>query len=181
MADFATPVVCFFDSSLDDATTSAEETVDHAEGATQVDEAAPVSTTGNEPNQATNDSAGPADNSEMGSLSKVTDVELAGDAKHVRLPDRFFVELVMVSPGNNDELPMTIAPVFVAKTNRLDWIVRDCVANAPPLSSWELVVPCKDNPNSFQMIKDAGMTMEEASQCQTLECFGRLMVRHKKG
>jgi hypothetical protein len=93
-----------------------------------------------------------------------------GDGKRVKLPDRFYFELVVVNKDSHTDL---VEPVFMARSDPLSRILRDHV-NAPG----RLLVQCDtDNGTFFEMIDDTSICFESAVSKGVLTSFGRIIVQ----
>jgi hypothetical protein len=92
-----------------------------------------------------------------------------GDGKRVKLPDRFYFELVVVTKDCRID---RAEPVFLAQSDPLSRIVRDHVAAAGHL----LVQRDADGGSSFEVIDDIGIGFEEAVRKGVLASFCRVIV-----
>lgn len=108
----------------------------------------------------------------------------AGDAKRVKMPDRFFLELVTVVDNNETCSIFAVAPVFLARSDPLNRLVRDC-ALKPPASgdwSWELLLLATSSDDcSIRRItaSDDNKTSswESAERNGDVQCFDRVVLR----
>ncbi|GAX17990.1 hypothetical protein FisN_18Hh203 [Fistulifera solaris] len=92
-----------------------------------------------------------------------------GDGKRVKLPDRFYFELVVVTKDCHID---RVEPVFLAQSDPLSRILRDHVA-APGRM---LVHRVADSCASFQMINDTSICFEDAIRKGVIAAFGRIIV-----
>jgi hypothetical protein len=105
-----------------------------------------------------------------------------GDAKRVKMEERFFVELVTVTDDTTcGQCTATSAPFFVSQKDSFERLVRDC-GKAPTNNSWqwELLVPLRDDAESasYRRISNTQMSFQEAQQSKTLNPFDRLILRY---
>lgn len=108
-----------------------------------------------------------------------------GDAKRVKMPDRFFLELVTVAdePCSN----LYVVPVFLAKSDPLDRLMRDCASAKPPAFSnwsWELLVASTsaDDAVAFRQIAASDdshiETWQDAEHNGLVKCFDQVILRY---
>jgi len=118
-----------------------------------------------------------------------------GDAKRVKMPDRFFLELIVAddkASSSNAAASVSLehmGPVFLAKTDPLHRLLRDSVRSPTDssLSSWELLVPTKTEGDggsyySFRNVaaKDdstAEVSWSDAERDGKIKCFDRILLR----
>ncbi|GAX17553.1 hypothetical protein FisN_18Lh203 [Fistulifera solaris] len=93
-----------------------------------------------------------------------------GDGKRVKLPDRFYFELVVVSKDCQID---KAEPVFMAKSDPLSRIPRDYVAAPGRL----LVQRDADSGAFFEMIDDTSIRFEDAVSKGVLTSFGRIIIQ----
>lgn len=108
-----------------------------------------------------------------------------GDAKQVKMEDRFFLELVTVTDdtAGDQQCTATAASVFVSLKNNFERLVRDNGKKAPTTSQswqWEILVPLSDDAenSSYRRISDSQMSFQDAQQSKTVNPFGRLILRY---
>lgn len=116
-----------------------------------------------------------------------------GDAKRLKMEDRFFFELVTVamavSSDKNDLCETSLH--YLGKKDPLGRILRDCVepslsANNQAGEDIELLVPIPSNDDTerdasvkFQRLRNLSMTFHEAEAANLLQPFGRLVIRFR--
>jgi hypothetical protein len=106
-----------------------------------------------------------------------------GDAKQVKMEDRFFLELVIVTDeASGDQCTATAAPLFVSQTNNFERLVRDH-GKAPTASQqwqWEILVPVSDDAenSSYRRITDSQMSFQDAQKSKTVNPFDRLILQY---
>jgi hypothetical protein len=106
-----------------------------------------------------------------------------GDAKQVKMEDRFFLELVTVTDdAASDQCTATAAPVFVSHKNNFERLVRDS-GKAPTTSQswqWEILVPLSGDAenSSYRRISDYQMSFQDAQQRKAFNPFDRLILRY---
>jgi hypothetical protein len=107
-----------------------------------------------------------------------------GDAKQVKMEDRFFLELVTVTDDTTgDQCTATTAPVFVSLKNDFERLVRDNGKKAPMTCQswpWEILVPLSDDAenSSYRRISDYQMSFHDAQQSKMVNPFDRLILRY---
>jgi hypothetical protein len=104
-----------------------------------------------------------------------------GDAKQVKMEDRFFLELVIVMDDTTgDQCTATTAPVFVSQTNNFERLVRDHGKAASQSWQWEILVPLSDDAenSSYRRISDSQMSFQDAQKSNTFNPFDRLILRY---
>ncbi|CAB9503339.1 expressed unknown protein [Seminavis robusta] len=105
-----------------------------------------------------------------------------GDAKRVKMPDRFFFDLVTVS--TTTVAKATSQFCFLGQKDPLGRILRDCVK--PALgndANVELLVPTDDMATSSSFVPLSNwstMTFQEAQNANLLQPFGRIVLRTKQ-
>jgi hypothetical protein len=99
-----------------------------------------------------------------------------GDAKRVKMNDRFFVDLVVIEDGENCKV--TRSPVFLCRTDAIGRLTTDIFAKASLKEKWEyeLLVPSDDG-ESFLKIPDVGLRFCDAEAAGVLKCFDRIVLR----
>ena len=104
-----------------------------------------------------------------------------GDAKRVKMEDRFFLELVTVI---QQQQQCESSFVFLGKSDALGRIVRDCVkaslAKNKKEEDYELLVIVSSNGDSnaqFRRLDNLSLTFQEAEAAQWIQPFGRLIIR----
>jgi len=112
-----------------------------------------------------------------------------GDTKRVKMPDRFFLELVVADDKGFDSVATeACGSVFLAKSDPLDRLLRDCVPplNDPSLTPWELLVPSlNDSGGSYSFQRIAGSnddsssfkSWDDAEQAGKVKSFDRIILR----
>lgn len=93
-----------------------------------------------------------------------------GDAKRIKIEDRFFLELVQIEDG-----VATAAPVFGSRSESLERLLRNSTMN---LAACEVLVS-KSN-DSFLKITDLASSLQELEDGQVVENYGRLVLRSLK-
>jgi hypothetical protein len=132
-----------------------------------------------DPNKKKKSSAAATKVRQMQMKSKAT-----GDAKQVKMEDRFFLELVTVTDDTTgDQCTATAAPVFVSLKNNFERLVRDNGMKAPTASpswQWEILVPLIDDAenSSYRRISDYQMSFQDAQQSKMVNPFDRLILRY---
>jgi hypothetical protein len=107
-----------------------------------------------------------------------------GDAKQVKMEDRFFLELVTVTDdATGDQCTATAAPVFVSLKNNFERLVRDNRKKAPTISQswqWEILMPLSDDAenSSYRRISDYQMSFQDAQHSKVVNPFDRLILRY---
>jgi hypothetical protein len=123
-----------------------------------------------------------------------------GDTRRVKMPDRFFLELITVvdkgkAGAENSCNVVSVEPVFLAKSDTIDRLLRDCKPAALPSTcsshgwSWELLLPLTtinegDSLNCFRQIASSSnnnpmkqSTWETAEREGVVGSFDRVILR----
>lgn len=90
-----------------------------------------------------------------------------GDGKRVKLPDRFYFELVVATKDCRIE---KVQPVFLAQSDPLSRILRDHVGAAGSL------LFMRGEGSDFDTIDDTSISLEDASSKGILTAFGQVVV-----
>ncbi|KAL3918138.1 MAG: hypothetical protein SGILL_004381 [Bacillariaceae sp.] len=100
-----------------------------------------------------------------------------GDAKRIKVEQRFFLEVVVIS----GQSAATCGCYFLAKTDPIERILQYCSETKGSTSpeEWEFLVPA-DREGYFLPIKTTSMTTQEAEEQNLLLCFGSLILRRPK-
>jgi hypothetical protein len=104
-----------------------------------------------------------------------------GDAKRVKMTDRFFLELI-TAIDDGECCVVSAAPVFQATMDKMNRVVRDCAKQPDGSWSWELLIPVVGDKNSQQQFDrispdDAAISWEEAEKKKIVKPFDRVILR----
>ena len=115
-------------------------------------------------------------------VSKVRQMQMKskakGDAKRVKMPDRFFLEVVLAQ-CLNDSNTVTISsppsPYFLANSDPLHRLVKDGWVKAP-LASAQFVIPPQEGGHKFRRVIDPSESVQSISSAGILSPFDRIIV-----
>lgn len=104
-----------------------------------------------------------------------------GDTKRVKMPDRFFLEIVVAQHVSNDN-SVTIAcppaPYLLGKSDPLQRLVKDGWVKAP-LSSTEFLITPQEGSKEFRRIADPSESVLSLSSAGVLSPFDRIIVYYQ--
>lgn len=109
-----------------------------------------------------------------------------GDSKRIKqATDRFYFELVtVIDHGSNEKCILSSTPWFLAYTDSLQRIVRDCSSlqiDNKSLYTWELFIPNMDNDENnvkYTKVDDCNITFHDAEKQIIIKCFQRIVLRY---
>lgn len=108
-----------------------------------------------------------------------------GDVKRVKMPDRFFVEIVLASRRGGDDGSTTTttsiqapaAPYFLAQSDPLQRLVKDGWVKVPSSLAGEIQFwTCTAEPNTFRRVNEPSTSVQQLSAQGVLHAFDRIIL-----
>ena len=99
-----------------------------------------------------------------------------GDKKRIpKMDDRFFLELVVIEDYNGTSCSASATPVFLAKSDTVKRILRDCVSIPDGCTATVYSIPKESNGGFCEVPGD--LSLQDAEAKGFIQSFDRVVVR----
>lgn len=101
----------------------------------------------------------------------------SGDSKRIKMEDRFFIDLITAIGNHEKGYMVTMKPVFLSFSDKIDRLVRDC--SSPPSKdfSYEFLLFVSEENATFRRFEDCSLSFREAESKNLLKRFDTLILR----